>query len=197
MRLLVIFGPPAVGKMTVGRAVAARSHFRLFHNHATIEPLLEVFDYGTPPFTTLMGEWRRRVVEEAAAFGTDLLFTFVWGLEIESDAAAMRELIAPYADAGAEVAFVELVADLDTRLVRNRTEHRLAEKRSKRDVEWSEANVRELERHVMNTRADRPLPADAVLSRHPHLVLDNTDLSADEAAEWILAWLPGASASSG
>ena len=197
MRLLVIFGPPAVGKMTVGRAVAARSDFRLFHNHATIEPLLEVFDYGTPPFTTLMGEWRRRVVEEAAAFGTDLLFTFVWGLEIESDAAAMRELIAPYADAGAEVAFVELVADLDTRLVRNRTEHRLAEKRSKRDVEWSEANVRELERHTMNTRPDHPLPADAVLSRHPHLVLDNTDLSADEAAEWILAWLPGATAPSG
>lgn len=192
MRLLVIFGPPAVGKMTVGRAVAARSEFRLFHNHATIEPLLEVFDYGTPPFTTLMSEWRRRVVEEAAAFGTDLLFTFVWGLEIEADAAAMEELIAPYVEAGAEVAFVELVADLDTRLARNRTEHRLTEKRSKRDVEWSDGNVRELERHVMNTRGDRPLPADEVLGRHPHLVLDNTSLTADETAEWILAWLPGA-----
>lgn len=197
MRLLVIFGPPAVGKMTVGRAVADRSEFRLFHNHATIEPLLEVFDYGTPPFTTLMGEWRRRVVEEAAGFGTDLLFTFVWGLELEADAVAMEELIAPYAEAGAEVAFVELVADLDTRLARNRTEHRLAEKRSKRNVAWSDDNVRELERHVMSTRADRPLPADALLSRHPHLVLDNTDLSADEAAEWILAWLPGSTSPTG
>ena len=189
MRLLVIFGPPAVGKMTVGRAVAARSEFRLFHNHATIEPLLEVFDYGTLPFTTLMGEWRRRVVEEAAAFGTDLLFTFVWGLEIEADAAAMVELITPYAAAGADVAFVELSASLDTRLERNRTEHRLAEKRSKRDVEWSDGNVRELERHVLNTRSDRRLPADAVLARYPHLRLDNTDLSADEAAVRILAWL--------
>lgn len=197
MRLLVIFGPPAVGKMTVGRAVADRSEFRLFHNHATIEPLLEVFDYGTPPFTTLMGEWRRRVVEEAAGFGTDLLFTFVWGLELEADAVAMEELIAPYAAAGAEVAFVELVADLDTRLARNRTEHRLAEKRSKRDVAWSDDNLRELERHVMSTRADRQLPADALLSRHPHLVLDNTDLSADEAAEWILAWLPGPASPTG
>jgi len=189
MRLLVIFGPPAVGKMTVGRAVAARSEFRLFHNHATIEPLLEVFDYGTLPFTTLMGEWRRRVVEEAAAFGTDLLFTFVWGLEIEADAAAMVELITPYAAAGADVAFVELSASLDTRLERNRTEHRLAEKRSKRDVEWSDGNVRELERHVLNTRSDRRLPADAVLARYPHLRLDNTDLSADEAAVRILDWL--------
>ena len=57
MRLLVIFGPPSVGKMTVGRAVCARSAFRLLHNHALLEPLLEVFDYGTPPFTRLLGEF--------------------------------------------------------------------------------------------------------------------------------------------
>jgi hypothetical protein len=189
MRLLVIFGPPAVGKMTVGRAVAARSEFRLFHNHATIEPLLDVFDYGTPPFMTLMTEWRSRVVEEAAAFGTDLVFTFVWGLEIEADAAGMAALIAPYADAGAEVAFVELVADLDTRLGRNRTEHRLAEKKSKRDVDWSDGNLRELERHVMNTVGASRTPAQDVLDRHPHLVLDNSELSPDDAADLILAWL--------
>jgi hypothetical protein len=158
MRLLVIFGPPAVGKMTVGRAIAARSTFRLFHNHATIEPLLDVFDYGTPPFMTLMGEWRRRVVQEAAASGTDLVFTFVWGLDLEEDAVEMKELIAPYVDAGAEVAFVELSADLATRLERNRTEHRLAEKKSKRDLDWSDGNVRELERYVMNTGTGVPTP---------------------------------------
>ena len=71
MRLLLILGPPAVGKMTVGRAVANRSDFRLFHNHHSIEMLLDVFDYGTPPFRTLNAEVRRRVVEEAAAAGAD------------------------------------------------------------------------------------------------------------------------------
>jgi len=62
MTLLFVFGPPAVGKMTVGRAVVSASDFRLFHNHHTIEPLLEVFDYGTPPFMRLLGEFRRRVL---------------------------------------------------------------------------------------------------------------------------------------
>ena len=38
-----MFGPPAVGKMTVARAVCATSDFRLFHNHHTIEPLHETF----------------------------------------------------------------------------------------------------------------------------------------------------------
>lgn len=191
MRLLVIFGPPAVGKMTVGRAVAARSSFRLFHNHAVIEPLLEVFDYGTPPFMTLMGEWRRRVVQEAAASGTDLLLTFVWPLQLEGEAEFMAELLAPYVERGAEIAFAELYADLDTRLERNRSEHRLAEKRSKRDLAWSEGNVRELERHVLNTRAGVDGPGARMLAAHRHLRLDNTALTPGDAADRILAWLDG------
>ncbi len=190
MRLLVIFGPPAVGKMTVGRAVAARSDFRLHHNHAVIEPLLEVFDYGTPSFMKLMHRWRQQVFDEAAESGTDLVFTFVWGLELEADTELMTRMVAPYVDRGAEVAFVELVAGLDTRLERNRTEHRLAEKRSKRDVDWSHGNVLDLESQVMNT-GTVATPADALLAEHRHLVLDNTELDADQSAEQILAWLCG------
>ena len=187
MRLLLILGPPAVGKMTVGRAVADRSDFRLFHNHHSIEMLLDVFDYGTPPFRTLNAEVRRRVVEEAAAAGTDLIFTFVMGMDEAGEADYLARLVEPYAD---RVAVVELVADLDTRLGRNRTEGRLAEKKSKRDLEWSVNNVRELEaEYRMTSEPGLDAPGDRLIARWPHLVIDNTALSADETAERILAWL--------
>lgn len=187
MPLLLIIGPPAVGKMTVGRAVADRSSYRLFHNHHSIEMLLDVFDYGTPPFNTLNGEVRRRVIEEAAAAGTDLVFTFVMGMDEKGEADYLERLAAPYGD---DVAVVELVADLDTRLARNRTEHRLAEKKSKRNLDWSDANVRELEAgYRMTSVADRDAPGERLLARWPHLVLDNTDLSPDETAGRVLAWL--------
>jgi hypothetical protein len=187
MRLLLLIGPPAVGKMTVGRALADRSTYRLFHNHHTIELLLDVFDYGTPAFRTLNGEFRRRVVEEAAAAGTDLVFTFVWAMDLADDADWLADFAAPYGD---EVAVVELVADLDTRLARNRTEHRLAEKRSKRDLDWSDTNVRELEAaYRMTSSPGLDAPGEQLLARWPHLVIDNTDLSPDETADRILAWL--------
>lgn len=187
MRLLLIIGPPAVGKMTVGRAVADRSAFRLFHNHHTIELLLDVFDYGTPPFRTLNGEIRRRIIEEAASAGTDLVFTFVWDMDLPEEAEWLADLLSPYGD---RVAVVELVAGLDTRLARNRTEHRLAEKKSKRDLDWSDANVREMEaRYRMTSSPGLDAPAERLLARWPHLVLDNSELSADETAERILAWL--------
>ena len=44
--LVIIFGPPAVGKMTVGSELAKLTGLKLFHNHMTIEPLLELFEFA-------------------------------------------------------------------------------------------------------------------------------------------------------
>ncbi|WP_152363918.1 AAA family ATPase [Microlunatus speluncae] len=191
MRLLLIIGPPAVGKMAVGREIAARSDFRLFHNHHTIEPLVEVFGHGTAPFNVLNVEFRRRVIEEAAGNNVDLIFTFVWNLADPADTTYLEHLVAPFEDAGGEIWVLELAADLETRLVRNRGESRLAAKPTKRDLEWSDGNVRGMEAHQLNTdpTSSSPTPADGFLTRHPFLRLDTRDLSAAEAAEIALDWL--------
>lgn len=186
--LMVIFGPPAVGKMTVGRAMCERSDFRLFLNHHTIEPLADVFGMGTPPFRALTGEFRRRVIEEAAAADVALILTMVWNLGGAGDASWVGELVQPYASTGLPISFVELTADLDTRLQRNRGEDRLLAKPSKRDLAWSDTHLREREDWTMNTDPNVPLPADDVLAAHSHLRLDNEDLSPEAAAEQIVAW---------
>lgn len=186
--LVVLFGPPAVGKMTVGRAVCGRSDFRLFHNHHTIEPLHEIFGQASPAFRTLNGEFRRRVVEEAAANDVRLVLTTVWNLAGEGDADWFRSLVSPYADRGLPVRFVELYADLATRLARNDGPDRLAAKPSKRDLAASAAHVREREAaFTMNTDEGTPLPGDRVLADFPHLRLDTTRLTPAEAAARILA----------
>ena len=196
--LLMIIGPPAVGKMTVGRAVCARTDFRLFHNHHTVEPLLEIFGYGSPPFNTLNVEFRRRVIEEAASSGTRLIFTLVWNVQDPADADYVRSLVPPYVDAGLPVSFVELYADLDTRLERNVGAERLDAKRSKRDLAWSDAHVREMEAaHVMNTRPGHPSPAADLLAGFAHLRLDNTDLTPEQSAAEIVAWLDARPATPG
>ena len=92
------------------------------------------------------------------------------------------------------ISFVGLAAGLDTRLERNRTEHRLAEKRSKRDLDWSDSNVRDMERHVMNTddrTNEGDLPGLRLLGQHRHLRLDNSQLTPEQSAVRILDWLTG------
>jgi hypothetical protein len=52
--------------------------------------------------------------------------------------------------------------------------------------------VREIEqRHTMTTVPGGTTPGERMLARFRHLRLDNTLLSADQAAERILAWLDG------
>lgn len=45
MKFVWIFGSAAVGKMTVGQELAKMTGLRLFHNHMTIEPVIEIFGY--------------------------------------------------------------------------------------------------------------------------------------------------------
>jgi len=183
--LLVIFGPPAVGKMTIGRAVAENSSFRLFHNHMTIEPLLETFGYGTPAFNTLNREFRRRVLEEAAGHDVDLIFSLVWALDSQDDLVEITDYVGIFD----RVAFVELRADLDTRLARNRTEERLLHKASKRDLEWSDENVRQMGAQWELTSAEGYHLAGELLAQHPHLVLDTVGVTPAESAASIIDWV--------
>ena len=43
MKLLFMIGNAAVGKMTVGQELMKITGLRLFHNHMTIEPVIEIF----------------------------------------------------------------------------------------------------------------------------------------------------------
>jgi hypothetical protein len=185
---MVVFGPPAVGKMTVGRALCERTNFRLFLNHHTIEPLADVFGMDTAPFRALTNEFRRRVVEEAAAADVALVLTFVWNLGGVEDARWVGDLVSPYASAGLPVSFVELAADMETRLVRNCGEDRLLAKPSKRDLAWSDAHVRERQSWVMNTDPTVPMAAAGVLAAHRHLKLDNCQPDPQGTVERIVAW---------
>lgn len=179
--LVFIVGPPAVGKMTVGMELARRTRLKLFHNHQTIDLVLPFFAYGTPPFKRLVGEFRRRILEEAA--GSDLpglIFTYVWAFDERSDSAVVEEYASLFRGNGGRVVFVELHATQAERLRRNETELRLKEKPSKRDVEQSR---------------DRLLAADATYrmnstgefdGRADYLRIDNTHLSPEAVVDRVI-----------
>ena len=180
--LVLIVGPPAVGKMTVGHELAARTGLRLFHNHQTIDLVLRFFDYGTPPFGRLVGEFRRRLFEEVAASSLPgLIFTFVCTFDDPSDAGALEEYAAPFRKRGCRVVFVELEATQAERLRRNETPFRLAEKPSKRDVTASRQRLLDADtRHQLNSRGIYD-------ARPDYFRIDTTELTAADVAERIVS----------
>ena len=52
--LVIICGPPASGKMTVGQELQKLTGYKLFHNHMSLELVNQFFDFGTTNFERLV-----------------------------------------------------------------------------------------------------------------------------------------------
>lgn len=178
--LIIIFGPPAVGKMTVGRALEKMTGYKLFHNHMSIDLALNFFDYEDDTYRTLVEGIRELVFKEFLK-GSDkgLIFTFVWDLEDEygfNYVDCLKEL-------GYKVHLVELKATISALKVRNKSEKRLAEKPSKLNVVASEKNLIEwTSNKKLNTNW-----SDALHERfEKYLYINNTHLTPELTASTIV-----------
>lgn len=180
MNLVILFGPPAVGKMTVGQELSKLTGYPLLHNHMTIDLVTELFDFGTPQFGRLVPAFRQMLVAEAAASDlVGLIFTFVWNFSNEDDKQFLDGLRDSVTDHGGSTYYAELEAGMEERLVRNRTENRLRHKK-KADFEKTEGfMVRAQAQYQMNSSGNFPYPEQ-------HVKINNAYLSVKEAAEQIV-----------
>ncbi len=180
--LVLVIGPPAAGKMTVGQEICKLTGLRLFHNHQSIDLALNYFDFGTPHFNELSDTIRDTVLRTVAASDlAGLVFTFVWAFDLAGDTAYVERIRDDWLErTGGRVTVLELQANAAERLIRNRHPDRLAAKPGKRDVDRSEKNLRHLDaNHQLDSGGSLPLAL-------PHLRVDNTRSSpADVAATFV------------
>ena len=179
MKLMFLFGSGAVGKMTVGQELMKITGLRLFHNHMTIEPVLEIFG-GFESKT--IHNLREVIFEDFAASDKEgMIFTFMWAFDMQQDwdyIAHVRQIFEEKNPA-TKFYYVELIADQRIRLERNATQNRLANKASKRDLGASKARLLE---HDAKYRLES-FPGE--LPFENYLRIDNTNLSAEDAAKQI------------
>jgi shikimate kinase len=125
MRLVFLYGPPAAGKLTIGRELAALTGYRLFHNHLTFDLAREISPIGSESFQRLVDDLRLRVFTFAAQNGIPgLIFTFVYGSGIDDP--FVRRTMSEMEAAGAEVCFVQATCPIEELLSRVEDESRRA-----------------------------------------------------------------------
>ncbi len=177
MKLVFLFGSAAVGKMTVGQALMEKTGLRLFHNHMTIEPVIEIFGYYSSPVTQQLREVIFR--EFAKSDNKGMIFTFMWAFNYREDWDYVSHVTDIFTQQGAQVYYVELVAPQSVRLQRNETANRLAHKPSKRDLDASRTRLlTDDEKYRLES-----LPGEIPFENY--IRIDNTHLSPDEVAQQI------------
>jgi hypothetical protein len=78
VKIVLLYGAPAVGKLTVARELGRITKLKVFHNHLTIDVARAIFDFGSPPFSRLLHRLRLDVIEEAAVQNVDLAITVTY-----------------------------------------------------------------------------------------------------------------------
>lgn len=106
MKLVIIYGAPATGKLTIAGELGRRIGFKVFHNHLSIDCVKPVFDFGTPPFFRLIETIRSVTIAEAARENVDLIHTFVYAFGEDDE--HFGKLIAGAEENGGEVHLVLL-----------------------------------------------------------------------------------------
>ena len=174
MKLVLIVGDSAVGKMTVGQELQKITGLRLFHNHMTIEPVLEIFnDFNVDVILKL----RYLIFEEFVKTGNEgMIYTCMWDYDAQEDWDIMNKILGIFD--GAQIYCVELTAPLEVRLERNATENRLKHKASKRDIEASNARL-------VNYAQRRFISRDGEIPIENFIRIDNSNLEADVVARMI------------
>jgi broad-specificity NMP kinase len=67
MRLIVIYGPPAAGKLTVSKELSKITGYKVFHNHLALDLLESVLERSHARFWELLDKHRLEMIEAAAA----------------------------------------------------------------------------------------------------------------------------------
>ncbi len=179
--LVIIIGPHAVGKMTVGQELEKITGLKLFHNHTSIELARKLFEFSDPEYK-MLNQTIRKTVFDLFAKGNfkGLIFTYMCDFDMQSEFDYLNDIINLFKNNGTTCHVVELCADFYERIERNKSENRLYHKESKRNIELSEAEMRRTsERHRLNSYDGEQLPFDS------YIKIDNTNLSPEVVAKII------------
>ena len=176
--------------MTVGQELAKLTGYKLLYNHMVVDLVTEFFEFGTAAYGKLTRSFFLQLIEAAAEEQINLIVTFglFFGRQNAGEPTdefafgehnareVIDELSAPFRTRRHRTCFIELAAALETRIARNETPNRRAHKK----VDWSTPErLREIDAWGRwNSDGDFPYPDD-------HLFIDNTDVSAADAASMI------------
>jgi hypothetical protein len=177
LKLLFLFGDAAVGKMTVGQELMKITDLRLFHNHMTIEPVIEIFGQHRRNTTQRLCEVIFEDFAVSDCYG--MIFTFMWAFDCQADWDYIAHVGDIFKKQNADIYYIELVAPQEIRLQRNATENRLKNKPSKRDIEISN------QRLLIDDHKHRCVSNDGEITFENYIKIDNTDLAPDTAAKMI------------
>lgn len=108
MKLILIYGVPAVGKLSVAKKISKLSGYKNFHNHLSIELARSLFEFRSKNFYDYSDDICYDYLRRAAKNGINLIMTFCYNHP--DGGYFMRKVIRIINKNGGKICFVHLHA---------------------------------------------------------------------------------------
>ena len=108
-KLVLIIGPQAVGKMTVGQELEKITELKFMHNHETLELPAKIFGWGSEARQRLTELFRTAIFEEVAKSDLEgLIFTRVFAFDYKEEWERLEKTKNIFENNNGEIFIVEL-----------------------------------------------------------------------------------------
>jgi len=143
----------------------------------TIDIVNDLFENLPEEKSRLINLFRKEIFEAfSCSEEYGMIFTYMWAFDRQEDWNYINYVEELFTSKGAEVYFVELEADYELRIERNKTENRLLNKSTKRNLEKSELIFRTLEsKYRLNSY-------EGEITKINYIKINNTSLTPEKAA---------------
>lgn len=179
MKLIILYGSPAVGKLTVAKVLAKKTGYKLFHNHLVSDLVESVFAFGTADYANLAERFKLMIIKEAAKQNIDLILTLVYGIETlegKGDERLIKTIVNTVERRGGTSHFIRITCEKEEQVRRlGNNSRKLFKKLTDPDI---------------LAQIDDQYQLDSkIISFANALELDTTSLSPQESVQQILAYL--------
>lgn len=169
MKMIFLYGPPAVGKLTVAKELAKITSYKLFHNHLTVDLVSSLYEWGSPKYWEYLRSIREQLLANLKD-NVDIIFTYVYAAG--EDEEVMERMFKKVEENGGEVLLVQLTTSIEKLKERIVAEDRRQFKKMHK--------TESLESWISQYKLFEAYP------NRQNLVVDNSELTPKEAAELIV-----------
>lgn len=175
MKLIIIYGAPAVGKLTTANELSKKTKYPVLHNHMTIDLATTYFPFNSKPFLKLVRQIRLDIVKELLSEKTSGL---IWttGLPNTSDNLLFyKKLNNLVKKNGGRTYYVKLVCSPEEQKERVLSKERKNYKKI--------STVNELKEMMNNVDFSTQTP------KNQTIVIDNTNLDLQKSTSKIIKFI--------
>lgn len=119
MKLVILYGAPAAGKLTIAQNLAKIADIHVFDNHQVIDMIEPIVTRKYPDFAELIYQTQRNILAAAVkANQTNVVMTFPYASDLDRDVEFITELATTSRKLGADVYPIFLKCSNETLLKR-------------------------------------------------------------------------------